>query len=88
MLNGQNFHLYPVNFGYKCLRFSIKALETVGDLAPRDGIRAAWQIMRAATAAPNAYMHKWQAGDTMVWGECQPALFVLLPCVRCPRPRT
>ena len=74
--------------GEKCLRFSIKALETVGDLAPRDGIRAAWQIMRAATAAPNAYMHKWQAGDTMVWGECQPALFVLLPCVRCPRPRT
>ena len=39
--------------------------------------------MRAATAAPNAYMHKWQAGDTMVWGECQPALPVASDLTRC-----
>ena len=45
------------------------ALETVGDLAPKDGVRKAWQIMRAATAGGNSYMHKWQAGDTMVWDQ-------------------
>eukprot|EP01043_Picozoa_sp_COSAG02_P053553 COSAG02_NODE_5928_length_3936_cov_9.495960_3_plen_372_part_00 len=49
--------------GEKCLRFSIKALETVGNLPPREGIKMAWTIMRIATAAPNAYLHKWQAGD-------------------------
>ena len=52
--------------GERCLRFSIKALETVGDLPPREGIKMAWTIMRIATAAPNAYLHKWRAGDTIV----------------------
>jgi hypothetical protein len=34
----------------------------------------AWTIMRAATTAPNSYLHKWRAGDTIVCESRAPPL--------------
>jgi hypothetical protein len=38
--------------------------------APPPATEKAWQIMRAATAGGNAYMHKWQAGESSPRRHC------------------
>ena len=63
--------------GARSLRFSLKSLETLildasspdMRMTPTDGKRAAWQIMRAATAGSLAYLHPWQPGDFIIWDE-------------------
>ncbi len=63
--------------GARSLRFSLKSLETLipdpdhpeARMPPTDGKRAAWQIMRAATAGSQAYLHPWQTGDLFIWDE-------------------
>ena len=63
--------------GERSLRFSLKSLETLisdwrdpdREMAPTDGKRAAWQIMRLATAGDQAYLHRWREGDFIIWDE-------------------
>lgn len=61
--------------GKRSMRFSLKSLETLvldsGDrpLPQAEGKRIAWQIMRHATAGPQAYLHRWQEGDLIIWDE-------------------
>ncbi|MCZ6709322.1 MAG: TauD/TfdA family dioxygenase, partial [Gammaproteobacteria bacterium] len=63
--------------GKRSLRFSLKSLETlIADwqapdhhMPPTDGKRAAWQIMRHATAGGQAYLHRWREGDFIIWDE-------------------
>jgi alpha-ketoglutarate-dependent taurine dioxygenase len=61
----------------RSLRFSLKSLETLipdwqdpdHAMPPTDGKRAAWQIMRHATAGEQAYLHQWREGDFIIWDE-------------------
>lgn len=61
----------------RSLRFSLKTLETLipdwqnpdDQMAPTDGKRAAWQIMRHATTGEQAYLHQWSEGDFIIWDE-------------------
>jgi alpha-ketoglutarate-dependent taurine dioxygenase len=61
----------------RSLRFSLKSLETLipdwqdpeHNMPPIEGKRAAWQIMRHATAGPQAYLHQWREGDFIIWDE-------------------
>ena len=63
--------------GQRSLRFSLKSLETLipswsspdQSMAPTEGKRCAWQIMRYATAGAQAYLHVWREGDLIVWDE-------------------
>ena len=63
--------------GERSLRFSLKSLETLslphdaghGDMAPTEGKRTAWQIMRHATCGEQAYLHRWRQGDLIIWDE-------------------
>ena len=63
--------------GERSLRFSLKSLETIiPDVQkieekrdPTEGKRAAWQIMRRATAGDLAYLHEWRKGDLIIWDQ-------------------
>lgn len=69
-------HTHP-HTGARSLRFSLKSLETLipdwdsphDAMPPTEGKRSAWQIMRHATAGPQAYLHRWRAGDLIIWDE-------------------
>ena len=69
-------HTHP-HTGRRTLRFSLKSLETLipdwevpaRALPPAEGKRAAWQIMRHATAGAQAYLHPWREGDFIIWDE-------------------